>query len=368
MRKIDIQREDVLKVIYFITAITQSQNSGSMQGALSSKGDLMGGIFDRWINLIPENLIFNKILLPSVKGGENTRIITDFYLYDPKKAGIAPDVIGIETNGKSIPFAVFSNGWNAVEGKPQIEVKTFKESQYMVSLRNQHYDGKYLVMAETNLRIDYLLPFFSEDIFQRTVFEQLRMDDSVFIKDNSDNLIAPAFEINRSNSSLGTVSLLKVTDVEAFKTISLCCGAHTSVRYIKSITEAKRGPNKKEIKRVPLSEMCISHPSEIECLYRFNADDSNCLTLDISANNINDVTVLKEAEKVMYVEVSSEASINGYALQPEKIYKIEMDVLNRNSKKGEEYFLQKNLVSFLIDKEKELISNLETIIEREKNI
>ena len=42
MEKIDIQREDVLKVIYFITAIAQSQNSGSMQGALSFKEDLMG--------------------------------------------------------------------------------------------------------------------------------------------------------------------------------------------------------------------------------------------------------------------------------------------------------------------------------------
>lgn len=83
----------MLKVIYFITAIAQSQNSGSIQGALSSKEDLMGGIFDRWINLIPENLIFNKILLPSVQGGENARVITDFYLYDPKKVGIAPPML-----------------------------------------------------------------------------------------------------------------------------------------------------------------------------------------------------------------------------------------------------------------------------------
>ena len=87
----------------------------------------------------------------------------------------------------------------------------------MVLLCNQHYDRKYLVMAETNLRIDYLLPFFSEDIFQSSVFEQLKMDDSVFIKNNSSNLIAPANKVNCSNNLLGTVSLLKVTDVESFK-------------------------------------------------------------------------------------------------------------------------------------------------------
>ncbi len=51
MKSLPITKNDILKSIYFITAITQKQNSSTMQGALSSKGDLMGGIFDRWINI-----------------------------------------------------------------------------------------------------------------------------------------------------------------------------------------------------------------------------------------------------------------------------------------------------------------------------
>ena len=70
MTTIKIHKEDLLKSIYFIIAKIQNQNSVAMPGALSSKGDLMGGIFDRWINTVPESIIFNKILLPSVKNGD----------------------------------------------------------------------------------------------------------------------------------------------------------------------------------------------------------------------------------------------------------------------------------------------------------
>lgn len=43
MITISINKNDILKSIYFITAIIQKQTNGSMQGELSSKGDLMGG-------------------------------------------------------------------------------------------------------------------------------------------------------------------------------------------------------------------------------------------------------------------------------------------------------------------------------------
>ena len=62
MITVEVNKEDILKSVYFITAIIQKQTSNSMQGALSSKGDLMGGIFDRWINTVPESIVFNKML------------------------------------------------------------------------------------------------------------------------------------------------------------------------------------------------------------------------------------------------------------------------------------------------------------------
>ena len=165
MKTLKINKNDILKSVYFITALTQNQHSASMQGALSSKGDLMGGIFDRWINTVPESLVFNNIILPDISGENDVEIICDFYLYDPRVAGIAPDVIGIKVNDKVIPFVVFNEKWSVVDGMPQIEVKTFKKPQKMISLRNQNYDEKILVMTESEFRIDYLLPLFSPDIF-----------------------------------------------------------------------------------------------------------------------------------------------------------------------------------------------------------
>ena len=60
--KVTIYSDDVKKSIYFIIALTQAQKNPAMQGVLSSRGDLIGGIFDRWINTIPESVIFNKII------------------------------------------------------------------------------------------------------------------------------------------------------------------------------------------------------------------------------------------------------------------------------------------------------------------
>ena len=189
MKRVSISKNDILKSVYFITAITQKQNSATMQGALSSKGDLMGGIFDRWINTVPESVVFNKLILPDIDESRSTEIISDFYLYDPRTAGIAPDVIGLRTGNKIIPFTIFNEKWISVDGMPQIEIKTFKKPQKMISLRNQAYDDKYLVMSESEFRIDYLLPFFDSNIFAEEIHQNLVMDDSTFIISNLEKKI-----------------------------------------------------------------------------------------------------------------------------------------------------------------------------------
>lgn len=169
---INVSIQDAEKTVYFIANLTQMQGNRPMRGALNSKGDYMGGIFDRWINIIPESVIFNKILLPKVAGNHEVEVITDYYDYDPKTVNIAPDVIGISVDKKAIPFVQFNNEWIPVKDMPQIEIKTFKKNQKMVSLRNQNYDDKYLVLAETDFRVDYLVPLFKEELFSGDVYSQ----------------------------------------------------------------------------------------------------------------------------------------------------------------------------------------------------
>jgi len=176
----EITKDKSLKNVYFICSLTQKTKT-SMQGALSSKGDLMGGIFDRWINTIPESVIFNEYIKPKLSQYKNSDIelIQDFYLYDPKEVGIAPDVLGIKINNKEIPFCVYGEigneiRWHQNKNYPQIEVKTLKMSQKMLTLRDQHYSGKYLIFAESAFNIDYLLPFFDENLFNQNVFFELK--------------------------------------------------------------------------------------------------------------------------------------------------------------------------------------------------
>ena len=202
MAEVRIHRNDVLKNIYFIMSMAQSQKGGAMHGALSSKGDLIGGIFDRWINVIPESIIFNKILIPEISGSKKVEVISDFYRYDPKEAGIAPDILGIKVNGNIVPFVKFDNKWTPVDGMPQIEIKTFKKPQKMVSLRNQGYDDEYLVMAETDLRIDYLIPFFNPDTTSNEVYTSLLMNDAVFIKNDMKNLLNHFSRLDTSDNTL----------------------------------------------------------------------------------------------------------------------------------------------------------------------
>ena len=212
MLKVDINKNDIFECIYFIVAIAQRQSKASMTGALSSRGDLIGGIFDRWINTVPESIIFNKILLPAITN-KNVKVISDYYMYDPNhnKAGIAPDVIGLNINNKIVPFVQFNEKWIAIDDKPQIEIKTFKKPQKMVSLRDQGYSGKYLVMAESDFRIDYLLPFFDREIFNEKTYMNLKMNDKAFIISNENKHLQEIDIIDLTKTNIGSVSLLKIS-------------------------------------------------------------------------------------------------------------------------------------------------------------
>ena len=100
--KIDIKKEDIIERIYFITKLVQNQKSNTMTGALTSKSDSMGGIFDRFINTISDSLVFEKIILPNIETNKEVHVINDYYYYNPNKSisGIAPDIFFFFFNGK----------------------------------------------------------------------------------------------------------------------------------------------------------------------------------------------------------------------------------------------------------------------------
>ena len=84
-KKITIEKADVLKSIYFIAEMSQNTGEKGMYGGLAGKSDSMGGIFDRWINQIPESIIFNKYILEEISHGKNVEVVVDFYKYKPRQ-------------------------------------------------------------------------------------------------------------------------------------------------------------------------------------------------------------------------------------------------------------------------------------------
>ena len=371
-KEIIVNIDDIKKAVYFISNLTQMQGNRPMRGALSTKGDYMGVIFDRWINIIPEGVIFNKIFLPQVNTNKKISVITDYYDYDPKLVGIAPDVIGIEVDGKAIPFVEFNNKWIPIKGMPQIEVKTFKKNQKMVSLRNQNYDNKYLVLAETSFRIDYLIPLMNKDIFSDEVYDELYMNDDIFITNNSQEMVAQPRKVDLSRSDLGSIKLLKITSADNFMKMSIKCEQGVSVEYFTTIEEkrSRRIPNMKEER---LSDYCELN---INGLYSFNSKwyeridedgityrrNKKMRTLDFYIDKIENVKVLKICKSKMVVEALENCIFGDSCLEKGKVYDIGIDFLDRSGSSGDEYFLLKTAVSKLYDEEENLLEIFNGII------
>lgn len=351
-----ITKQDVAPYIYFVCSMAQR---GRMYGGLSGKSDYIGGVFDRWINIIPESVIFNKYFLPKIAG--NLEVISDYYEYDPKKSGIAPDVLGVKIGKKAIPFVEYVNKWHALKNAPQIEVKSFKKGQYMVSLRNQSYDKKYLVMAETNLDSDYLLPFFEQTVIGEDVYNKLKMDDNVFIKENLNKDLSSVTKIKRDNTNLGSLKLITVCLADDFMRYSNLCGEGGSPFYIKEINET-RTP-----KTLPQT---MAFPDwinkKIDNLYSWkeNKLDNNKkhTLIDVYVENANKIQVLKNSKSSITIYTIGKAKINDTELEANKTYIIKFQLLDRSGAKNGEYFMHKSIIDKIPNKEDIMLDNIKQYI------
>lgn len=368
----DITKDKILKNIYFITSLTQRQTS-AMQGALTSKADLMGGIFDRWINTTTEGIIFNEYIKPKIKKQINIDVefVPDFYMYDPQKVLIAPDLLGVKVNNQIIPFVVYDyytnqegkklSGWKPNNNCPQLEVKTLKKSQKMLTLRDQHYTGKYLILAEANLDVDYLIPFLDKGLFSEDIYKSLKMEDSVFIKADKKELISQTAQVNFHKDKIGEVEVAVITSAEDFMKKSNLCKSGISVQYINNDIAST------VIKRQPQEDMCLPLLNYVNIIekniYKFNqawyddfVKDEKICTLNIKVDNIDNIDIVKKNRGSIYIKVKNNATINNSFLI-EGLYKIEFAILKRGVT-TEEYFMHKSIMDILENKEVVLIDEI----------
>ena len=356
INEIIISKQDVVPYIYFVCSMAQR---GRMYGGLSGKSDYIGGIFDRWINIIPESVIFNKYFLPKI--AKRMEVISDYYEYDPKKSGIAPDVLGIKIGTKAIPFVEYVNKWRALDNAPQIEVKSFKKGQYMVSLRNQGYDNKYLVMVETNLSSDYLLPFFEQIVIGEDIYNKLKMDDNIFIKENSNKDLSSVTKIKRDNTDLGSLKLITVCLADDFMRYSNLYNEKESPIYIKEINETRTQRTLSQV--IPFLNWINK---KIDNLYSWkeNKLDNNekHKLLDIYVENADKIQVLKNSKSSIKIYTIGKAKINDTELEANKTYIIKFQFLDRSGTKNGEYFMHKSIIDKIPNKENIMLDHIKKYI------
>lgn len=370
MKEVMFNKDDIIERIYFITKLVQNQKGTTMQGALTSKSDSMGGIFDRFINTLSDSLVFDKIILPEIKTEKKVSVINDYYYYKPTQeiAGIAPDIFGINVDGKQIPFTKFNNKWEPVDGMPQIEIKTFKAKDQMISLRNQGYDNEYLVFVDLNLRIDYLVPFLDSNILNKGIAQKMQMDDSIFIIDDRDSNISKVTPIDYSSDNIGTLKLISVTNATDFMQQATLCEGNISVRRMKEI-KVRKVNIVSNLLHDKLSLYANKSP-RLNKLYEFNelwkdktGVGNNVAILDFSADKIDKIEICKyNSNGIVITALEQGCSFNEMPLEVGKQYSISFETLDRSGNNGSEYFMQKQCAVYLNGIKKQLIDELENII------
>lgn len=267
-----ITKDDIIERVFFIAKLVQNQNSTTMSGALTSKSDSMGGIFDRFINTISDSLVFEKIILPNIKTKKEVHVINDYYYYNPNKSvsGIAPDIFGITVDGKQIRFTKFNNKWEAEKGMPQIEIKTFKAKDQMISLRDQGYSKKmkYMIFVDLELRIDYLVPFLDKKILNNSLVKRMQMDNTIFIENDKKSKIKKVEPIDYSSNDIGTLKIIAITNAKDFIKQATLCDEKISVRRMKKIKVRKTNV-KSGLLHDKLSEYA-NKSIRVKKLYEFN--------------------------------------------------------------------------------------------------
>lgn len=321
MKSIQITKEDLYPLLYFIVKMYQTETS-HRQGT-SSKSDFIGGFIDRWINKLPENLIFNKLILLN----KDYKAITDYFIYSNGSDRNAPDVLGLKHKNGTVKFAEFvDNTWIRVPNMPHIEVKTFKSSQYLVSVRETQLGGDdYYVLVESNIRNDYLLSVFTKDFFNDKYVEYLRISDE-FIKSNRNSKIKSVDQVvSNDDLSIGKLELISIIKGDEFMKHTTRCEVGEDVCYIKRVVEVER---------------IVRGISPVKVYDLFDYDKStgyysgyfnNNQIVKFKCINQESISICKINLKSLIVMALDDCMINNYNLYKGHIYRVEIELFVRTS-------------------------------------
>ena len=355
MEEIEINKSDIRKMLYFIIAKFQHENV-HLQGT-SSKSDLIGGFIDRWINRLPEDLIFNKLLLKDKKYS----VINDYFIYNDVKQN-APDVLGlIEYQTKRIEkFAVLKEKeWKHIEGTPHIEIKTFRKNQKMVGVREpQLEDENYYMFIEADLKEDYLIYLFDKDYLEEDLCKQIQMDKGFVQNSENDemNIYQPQKVIVDENETLGRLKLLNTIKGSDLKKYARKFEVGETVLYSPDIE--KKDKVVRQLEKSILFDDFFDYETKCK-MYCGDLDGGKIIYFE--ASGTENIEIVKKNKTSLYIRTKGPCTFDGQKMESESLYRINYKVFERKSK-WVEYIAVKDSFPKHLDKTEELIECFDKIM------
>lgn len=317
--KFEIQ--DLHKLIYWTTCKfleDQFHHSGN-----ASKRDLLGGFYDRWFNRAPEFLIFRSLLKD-----KSYDVIIDNFLYGQDTSKNAPDIIGLKDskNNTIVKFAEYKDGdWIKNKKMPIIEVKTFRESQNLISVGDtQMEDNNYYVIVESHIPDNYLTAIFENCVFDKKIHTSLSGNEDFIISDKDSQIIP--LPILKKAKELGHFELIGIFKGNVLKENSLIFGLDSTgnsekPRYFFNIEKVDLKNKMKE--QIPLKEGLYKEGKNYVPFYIKKLSPKSKITL------------VRKYKSCFYIEVLGPVDINRNKLDNNGYYKINFKIFDRKAKKRE---------------------------------
>lgn len=267
----------------------------------SSRGDLIGGFIDRWINRIPETLIFNNLLKDNMEG--DITVVNDIFLYNDAESKSAPDILGLVKDNEYYPFVKFNNGfWDSQDVDfPFVEMKTFREKQNLITIpNNQFYSNHYYAIVESHINENYLLWLFSDDFLDfRNEFTSnyKELIKHFKLSDDGNQLIMPNKNLEK-NKALGYYELLGIYKGNILKKFSITAG--------KTDDKIDKPRYLKKVELYEYSDEIIQDSGDYEYF-----SEKRSIPVYFKINNNSKASIINMRDDELTIKVEGNIEING---------------------------------------------------------
>ncbi len=346
--EIEITKEDLRKIIYFI--LTKFRGDPGHRQGTSAKRDLIGGFIERWFNKIAETVIFDALL-----SKKDYKAVSDYFIYSNDSDKNAPDILGLEKEGKIIPFARYNNGtWKTVSGMPRIEVKVVRKDQSLVGVREPQMINDYYAFIESDLSGDYLTAIFEKDVFADKYFTEIATSNEFIMSDNDNQIIQHA-KISPTER-IGTMRLIGIYTEKELKDNAILCAQNVSPYYFGGAT------NKCPAGRTRINEK-LSLDKKGRFVYKY---DTSYICLPVAIDNPKNakIKIIKKNKGSVYLNSSEDINIGGISLKKGDVL-VEFKKFDRSSKWDEYILLKQTIEKYGEDFTKKVINEFDSIVKKQ---